>query len=243
MTAPDRAAPPPMIYAADALDSYLHCGRQYEYGRVFGFDARITPGVVGQYSRCLWGVLWAVVADGLAAHGARARFAAAWTEAAIPETEPYAPIYRAAGERAVTHAADIVAAGNATAPHWTVALPNGRHVALRPDCVLAPAGGMSPTVQWWRTGDPRTSHLDHNRLALYHAAARAAFPGMEPTVQIVYLASGKVASVDYRKIWQRNSLTRYANAIERLERGLFSPNRDDYHCPRCPYYLICPREA
>ena len=96
-----------------------------------------------------------------------------------------------------------------------------------------------PTVTRFRTGRPTSSEADSNIYAIYQTAVEKAFGG-KGKLKIYYLSTGHTEEVNMtkRKVATRQGY--YEAAMKGILAGQFPPSADDWTCPRCPHYFICP---
>jgi hypothetical protein len=248
--APDSAvAPSPLpVFTARSLDTYLTCPRKYYYEEVLQLTATREDTAYLQMHICVYRVLsWLVEEAGhgheVASAEAAARLADAWGNGG-PREHPYESLYRAAADdliaRAVRHARGRV--GRSSQPDWVLTLPHGR-VTLTPDRVelIEEDGAATVVVQRVRTGRPTASEAAKRIYALYHAAAAAAHPGATPRVEIAYLATDVVEAVSSKPQTIALRVAQYDEAMAGILRGDFEASPDEYVCPRCAHYFVCPQ--
>jgi len=235
------------VFTAGALDTYLTCPRKYYYEEVLQLTATREDTAYLQMHTCVHRVLrWVVEETGqgraVAAADAAARLADAWRDGG-PREHPYEAIYRAAADdlvaRAVHHAARR--RGRSSQPDWTLTLPHGR-VTLTPDHVevIEEGGATTVVVQRVRTGRPSSSEAAKTIYALYHAAAAVEHPGATPRVEIAYLATEVIEAVSARPQTIAARVAQYDEAMAGILRGEFPASPDEYVCPRCAHYFVCP---
>ena len=251
---PDDAAPeddpvssPLPVFTVGALNTYLTCPRKYYYEEVLQLAGTREDTAYLQMHGCVYRVLrWMVEETGrghtVAAAAAAARLADAW-EAAGPREHPYEALYRAAADRLVAQAVQHTERrrGRSSQPDWTLTLPHGR-VTLTPDHVevIEEAGGTTVVVQRVRTGRPSSSEAAKPIYALYHAAAAAEHPAATPRVEIAYLATAVIEPVSAKPPTITARVAQYDAAMAGILRGDFRPSPDEYVCPRCAHYFVCP---
>lgn len=235
------------VFTARALDTYLTCPRKYYYEEVLQLTATREDTAYLEMHTCVYRVLrWLMEEAGrghsVVAAEAAERLADAWREAG-PRHHPYEPLYRAAADdliaRAVQHAGRRH--GRSAQPDWTITLPHGR-VTLTPDHVevIEEGGATTIVVQRVRTGRPSSSEAAKTIYALYHAAAAAEHPGATPRVEIAYLATEVIEAISAKPQTIAARVAQYDEAIAGILRRDFPASPDEYVCPRCAHYFVCP---
>jgi ATP-dependent DNA helicase UvrD/PcrA len=250
----DDAAPeatpvpsPLPVHTERALEKYLTCPRRYYYEEVLqltgaGEDTAYLKMHTSVYRVLRWIAEETGQGRAVASVDASARLADAW-RAGGPRDHPYAALYWAAAEdlvaRALQHAARR--RGRSSQPDWTLTLPHGR-VTLTPDHVelIEEDGTTTVVVQRMRTGRPSSGEAAKRIYALYQTAAAAEYPGGTPRVEIAYLATDVIETVSARPRTIETRVAEYDEAMAGILRGDFRPSPDEYRCPRCAHYFICP---
>lgn len=249
--APPNVGNPPVVspvpvFAAELLDLYLKCPRQFFYEYELGLSGRREDSAYVQFHRCVYAVLrWMhdERSEGRSVDEstALAHLAEKW-ERNGPQDHAYEAIYRTQARLMILRALGRITPvhGRVARPEWVVPLPHGR-VTFTPDHVeVSEASGAVPLVQRLRTGRPSKDEEDKDIYALYQVAARAAFPDTSPTVEIAYLSGDVTTPVHLSARKLQNRLDRYDAAIVGIQQGMFSPQPSERECPRCPHYFICP---
>lgn len=235
------------VFAARTLDKYLICPRKYYYEEVLQLTATRDDTVYLEMHTCVYRVLGWIVEE--AASGrtvqpgvAMGRLADAWADGG-PSGHPYEGLYRSAAEqlvnRALAHAERRI--GRKSQPDWTVTFPHGR-VTLTPDNVeiIEEGGTVTVVVQRVRTGRPSSSEATKPIYALYHAAVESEHPGATPRVEVAYLATETIEVVRAKPQTISSRAAQYGEAIVGIIGGYFPARPDDFVCPRCAHYFICP---
>ncbi|MGI8546813.1 MAG: UvrD-helicase domain-containing protein [Gemmatimonadaceae bacterium] len=237
------------VFSARVLDTYLQCPRKYYYEEVLHLSATRDDTAYLEMHTCVYRVLRWMVDEGTGgrtvdATAAADRLAQVWAEAG-PKAHPYEAIYRAAAEqlvaRAVDHTERTRGRGRSSQPDWVISFPYGR-VTVTPDHVevVGEGSGASVVVQRMRTGRPSSAETAKPIYGLYHAAAEAAHPGVTPRVEVVYLAAETIDVVTAKPQTIRSRAALYGDAIEGILQDEFPARVDDFLCPRCAHYFICP---
>lgn len=237
-------APASEPYAAEDLEVYLRCPRQFYYECVLGLTRRREDSGYVDFHRCVYRVLrWMaeVRASGRPVDeaAALAYLAEDW-EVHGPLEHPYEELYHRSAVSLVERAArrPFTSQGSITRPEWKVPVPFGV-IRFVPDHVEVLDDG-SEIVERLRTGRPTKRETDKNIYALYIKAAQAAKPRVRRTVQVRYLSTDQVDQIDLKPRTIQTRLNHYNAALRGILCQEFPPKPDVRTCPRCPYYFICP---
>ncbi len=231
-------------FAAEDLDVYIRCPRQYFYESVLGLNRRREDSGYVEFHRCVYRVLRWMAEERASGNpvdetAALAYLAEVW-QVQGPEEHPYKELYRASAVELVEMAVrrPYTSQGSAVRPTWEVSVPHGL-IRLTPDHVEVLSDG-SEVVERLRTGRPTKSEVGKDIYALYVTAAQEAEPRVPRSVQVRYLSADQVDPVDPRPGPIKTRLDRYNEAIKGILREDFSPKPSDRICPRCPHYFVCP---
>lgn len=244
------AAVPP--FDAHLLDRYRTCPRQYGYDYVWGFRERLAASAYMRFTRCTRIVLAEVAGarpgERLDEQAALTRLADLWATTGPPVDHPYARLYHRRAEKTVCAA--VQAAPGVTHNSYLVDLPEGYRVRVTPDAVVTTDSTVTVTRWSMRTKDDR----DDDFYGLYATVARtlAHESGKTWAVETRHLVgnteplpvrSAKNINGQERDRWVETRLGHYAEAIAGVIAGKYPAKPDDFGCPRCPYYFICPGAA
>lgn len=229
------------------LDTYLRCPRQYYYDYDLGLKDALETIPYARFYRCV-----SVIVDDLrtsAINGnpvevadARQHLAEVWQNQG-PVDHSLAAVFYSQAEAIIFHAASFLShlACPISRPEWKLSL-DGKSLYIRPDLVEERLinNDRQTVVTCFKRRRPTKSEADKNIYALYQEAAARSFPTTPIQIQILWLATGdiEVVSMSNQKIKTR--LNRYQTAIAGIVKSDFAQNPDDFLCPRCPYYFICP---
>ena len=241
-TAEPEAASEP--YAAEDLEVYRRCPRQFFYECVLGLSRRRKDSGYVEFHRCVYRVLhWMaeVRASGNPVDEATAvaYLAEVWEEQG-PLEHPFEELYSTSAVSLVRRAArrPFTSQGAAARPQWEVRVPLGL-IRFVPDHVEILSDG-SEVVERLRTGRPTKSEVGKDIYALYVTAARSTEPLVRRTVQVRYLSADQVDLIDLNRRTINTRLNHYNDAIRGILHQDFSPQPNDRTCPSCPHYFICP---
>ncbi len=237
-------APASEPFAAEDLDVYIRCPRQYFYESVLGLNRRREDSRYVEFHRCVYRVLRWMAEERASGNpvdetASLAYLAEVWQEQG-PEEHPYKELYRASAVDLVEMAArrPYTSQGSATRPTWEVSVPLGL-IRFTPDHVEVLSDG-SEVVERLRTGRPTKSEVGKDIYALYVTAAQEAEPRVRRRVQVRYLSADQVDPVGLNPGPINTRLNHYNEAIKGILRDDFSPQPTDRICPRCPHYFVCP---
>jgi superfamily I DNA/RNA helicase len=249
---PGSDTPPPVPalaraggeHAAEDLDQYLRCPRQYLYQRILDLSGAREDTAYVDFHRCVYHVLrWMNHRpDGTAfptAPEAIAELEAVWRERG-PVTHPYNGLY---WEAAVDFVRNAVARGERTTSSsapvtWKVPRPGGTKIVVRPDHVDVTADRV--VVRRLRTGRAPKEVKADPIFGLYHAAAAAAHPGTNVQLETHFLTGDETVPIELNSKTVNNRLQKYDDAIAAIAAGHFPADpKDERGCPRCPQYFIC----
>jgi hypothetical protein len=223
------------------------CPRKYYYEEVLHLTATRDDTAYLRMHRCVYGVLRWVVEETSAGRSvdpgvAASRLDDLWAEDG-PKGHPYETLYRTAADqlvaRAIAHT--MGQRGRTSQPDWTLTLSHGR-VTFTPDHVeiIDENGAVTVIVQRMRTGRPSSSESDKAIYGLYHAAAESEHPGAVPRVEIAYLSTETIEQLSGKPRTIASKVEKYERALIGILRGDFRATPDDFGCPRCAHYFICP---
>ena len=231
-------------FAAEDLEVYIRCPRQYFYESVLGLSRRREDSGYVEFHRCVYRVLRWMAEERTSGNpvdeaAALAYLAEVWQEQG-PEEHPYKELYRTSAVNLVERAAKrpYTSQGSATRPTWEVSVPLGL-IRFIPDHVEVLSDG-SEVVERLRTGRPTKSEVGKDIYALYATAAQMAEPRVRRRVQVRYLSADQVDPIDLRPGPINTRLNHYNEAIRGILCEDFSPQPSDRICPRCPHYFVCP---
>ena len=244
---PVTAAEPALAiepYAAEDLEVYRSCPRQFFYQCVLGLGRRREDSGYVEFHRCVYRVLrWMgeerASGSTVDEAAALAYLAKVWEEQG-PREHLFEELYRSSADDLVKRAArrPFTSEGTAARPQWEVAVPLGR-IYFTPDHVEVRSDG-SEVVERLRTGRPTKSEMRKDIYALYVKAAQNAEPRVLRTVKVRYLSADQVDTVDLSSRTINTRLNHYNDAIRGILRKDFAPQPNERNCPRCPHYFICP---
>ena len=226
------------VHKAEDLDQYIRCPRTYLYQRILDLSGARDDSAYVQFHRAVYSVLrWMGEVDAATAvsrEKAAARLDDAWEELG-PVDHPYATVYRNAADDIVKRAVARRAggAGNTRCRLADRAAGSEDKVAARP----RREGVDGPIVRRLRTGRP-PKKIEDDIYALYLCATKQELA--EAKVEALFLTTDEAVPVSMTDKTIANRLAKYDAAISGIRKGLFPAKPDDWACPRCPQYFICP---
>lgn len=234
----EQVAVPPAedAFSLGLIELYRHCPRSYFYQVELG----LAPGKEWDYKLmrdCVYRTF-----DRLAEGGGRpseeealACLDEVWAEVG-PRQSPYEQLYLETAQQMVRQPLRDPQVRGVTRPAWEVALEEGR-VRFDADWLVQMADGRH-VAQRIHTGRRPQGHSDDPVEGLYYQAAQE--QGI--TAEALYLTDGTVVPIAYeghRKVG--TALGKFNKAMSGILRRDFPPEPDDeWRCPRCPFYFICP---
>jgi hypothetical protein len=172
---------------------------------------------------------------------ASAELAEVWSISG-PREHAYEDFYRASAEAMVGMAVErATKSGKPLAPPtWEVSLSNGK-VIVAPDFLEEDprASKDHRVVLRFRTGRPSGEEQDDDIDAIYQTASEIAY-GPKGRVEVMYLSTGETRAITMSRKKIDNRLDKYDAAIAGICSGMFPASPDEWVCPRCPHYFICP---
>lgn len=238
----------PEMFSVRALDTYLKCPRKFLYQEAFALRSTREDFGYLDLHRCVQRLQrWLAEEAGRGVVVDRAtaaeRFAVEWHETGLLD-HPYESLYRGVAEALFATALDdaMRRRGRVTVsrPEWTLPLSNGT-VSVVPDQVdlTDEQGNPAVVVRRVKTGRPTKSESDKDLYALLQEAAVREH-GSVARVEISYLATGETEPVELTKKKIKSRIEKYDEAMAAISRGEFPSKPDDYECPRCAHYFVCP---
>jgi DNA helicase II / ATP-dependent DNA helicase PcrA len=227
-------------YEVDDLDQYLTCPHQYFAEHILGLSGRREDSAYVQFHRSVYAVLrWLAneqaggrVVDDVTA---QQQLAESWARQG-PLDHPYEAIYRESANQMVARAVQPRAGSIGPGPRgvYEIPLEHGR-IKFTPDHVDQRENGHT-VLQRQRTGRISTDEKKKNIYALYQWAAGQSASRAE----ITSLSSGAVEDISLPPSSMKTRLAAYDAAMAGIQAGAFVPKPDEFVCPRCPHYFICP---
>jgi len=234
------------VFKVRDLDVYIGCPRKYHYERVLGLGGKREDSAYVQFHQCVYRVLhWMgnerSEGNPIDRGKASAVLAEVWSVAG-PREHVYEDFYRASAEAMVGMAIEraTISGKPLTPPTWEVSLPNGK-VSVAPDFLEEDprASKDHRVVLRFRTGRPSGEEPDDDIDAIYQMASDDAY-GPKGRVEVMYLSTGETRAISMSRKKIDNRLDKYNAAMAGICSGIFPASPDDWVCPRCPHYFICP---
>jgi DNA helicase-2/ATP-dependent DNA helicase PcrA len=225
-----------------ALETYASCPRRFYYEEVLELDARETATPFLRFQSALhaslaWLRTTASPADRQA--GSVARLAQDWEQLG-PRGHAFEGVYRAAAETMLATAVQLMS-GPQLPADVSLTLAGGLRVTSRADHVASSSNGI--LIQRLKAGRLSKDESHKARYAVLQAAIRDQNRGVVVEFEHVSLLTGERR----QKTMPPKKLDAELAALEQvfadIQRGRFAAKPDDFKCPRCPYYFICPAHA
>jgi superfamily I DNA/RNA helicase len=225
-------------WPVQALETYRECPRRfyYEYVLELGGDGARSP-YRSFYAalRSSIGALRELPTPDARRQASADRLAAEWNERG-PTGDKLEGLYRAAAEQMVDRAIDLLE-GRCLPTDLSFSLAGGVIITCRADHVGETGGGI--LIRRLKAGRLASRETDRARYVVMQAAIRKAHGG-KVRFEHASLLDGerKDKTSTQKKI--ETELQALRDAVGGIAAGEFPPDPDDYRCPRCPYYFICP---
>lgn len=245
------ASVPPESDVADAraseplkistLEQYANCPRRYFYDHVLGLDAwsptvpkAIVLGLIRHSLRSLPAGLSVDEQMTMASEN----LTKAWREKAFAR-EPQAEVYLDTALRMLKNAFRDVVPGEA---HHGVELGvetrRGRLLVLADRVTLTPDNSV--VVERFRANHLSAREGQKEIYGILAKAGAAAHPDRRVRLQTVFLPSGERRNIDPQEKAMSKAREKYEEDATGIIGRRFEPNPDDWFCPGCAYYFICP---
>lgn len=238
---PTLPPPPRDRYEERELTLYRLCPARYRYEFIEGLHGVRDDAAYISFHRCVYvtvGWLEAQRVQGLPVdHAAgQQRLEEEWATRG-PMGHPFEAYYRRTANEMVAAMVGAIQAEAGTYDSQEWAIPIGdKFVTVKPDrVVIEPSGAIR--VQRIRTGRKTKSEPDNPIYALLRRGAAARYQGRSVRVESFYLATGETVPVAPRD--DVKLIEQYAEAIEGIEQGVFTPKPDARRCPNCQCYFMC----
>lgn len=227
-------------WPARAIETYLECPRRFYYDEVIGLrgSASLTPFL--QFQSALHNTLAWLRGSGTTPSeertaGLTEHLAADW-ERFGPRGHAFESIYRTAAEDMLATAITLMQGSNLPVE---LSLDSGKVVVTsRADQITAEADGI--VVRRFKAGKLAKSEKGKLRDAVMQVAARKQYPAQNVHFEHVSLVSAERRREKSTPRALEDEIMKIKRAFRDIEAGRFEPNPDDFRCPRCPYFFICP---
>jgi superfamily I DNA/RNA helicase/Zn-dependent peptidase ImmA (M78 family) len=226
-------------WPAQALETYLECPRRFYYADVLGLgglEARTPYRRFQSALRASIGWLRETTSEETRRQGAGARLAADWEEKG-PREPGLSTLYRAAAERMLAMAMKLMSG---------TMLPTELSLTLRGDIVITSnadhvrSGGDGIVIQRLKAGALAAKEGRKARHVVAQAALQRKHPGLPVQFQHVSLEDGKTQDTTLNARKLDEELLKLGETFDSIRAGAFAPEPDDFRCPSCPYFFICP---
>lgn len=228
--------PAPGLTARDVED-YERCPRRFYYERVAGLRGDLIESTYLAVHQCLLRVIEAAreSAPPLAETVVTEIFEAAWLESGLVD-HMYEQPYRGLAETMLASLRPLLARGLAR-PEPTMVRLGSVMVEVQPDQVDQEGGGA--TLRTIRSGRPTSSELDRlaNTLMLMAAAQDH---GLSAQVESFHVSTGETTVISQTPAKLKNRIESSTEIAAAIRRGEYPPKIDDWYCPRCRFFFMCP---
>lgn len=231
---PEPAAP---ALTARDVEDYERCPRRFYYQRVAGLRGDLVESTYLAAHQCLLQVIAAARESEtpLAEAAVTEIFETAWLESSLVG-HVYEQPYRALAETMLASLRPLLARGLARPAAIMVRL-GSVEVEVQPDQVDAGAGGA--TLRTIRSGRPTSTELDRLANTLMLMAASQDH-GLGAQVESFHVATGETTVISQTPAKLKNRIDISTEIAAAIGRGEYPPKVDDWYCPRCRFFFMCP---
>jgi DNA helicase-2/ATP-dependent DNA helicase PcrA len=167
--------------------------------------------------------------------GLATRFASDWEQFG-PHGHAFESIYRAAAEQMIATAMKLLQGSNLPVE---LGVQNGKVLAISSaDRITMEADGI--IIRRLKAARLAREEKGKLRHALLQIAAQKQYPQHKVFLEHVSLVSSERQRENFTDRKLKNEMERLKTALQGIEAGRFEPQPDDFRCPRCPYFFICP---
>ncbi len=244
--------------SASAIETYQMCPRRYAYSKIYRFQTE--EGAYQLFRQATQKTLEALQKNLLEANGAegaeenrearlltemeaRALYTHYWQELG-GHTSPFASFYEQHGHEIIESVRSKLAESKAVTwelhPNFVVEVA-GKTIHVPVDRVEAAAEAGKP-VKFVRThfGKRKEKPTAEARELLYARAYRQQHPGQNVELHYHNLSTDETLPITLTEKREQSLHDEVEQAILGLERNEYPAKPDPFHCPTCPFFLICP---
>lgn len=234
-----KEPPAPTLTARD-LEDYDRCPRRFYYERVVGVRGDAVESPYRAAHRCLLQVIEAARESSapLSEDAITEIFQNAWAESGLID-HLYEQPYRDLTQTMLTSLRPLLARGLGKPAPIIVRL-GATDIEVHPDQVEA--GGAGTVLRSIRSGRPSSTEPDRLANSLLLKAAEQSH-GARATVESYHVATGETTSIVQTLAKLGNRIENSTEIAAAIGRGEFPPKSDDWQCPRCRYFFMCPAPA
>tara|TARA_R110002124_G_scaffold267777_3_gene435195 strand:+ start:64371 stop:67724 length:3354 start_codon:yes stop_codon:yes gene_type:complete len=234
--APLKQPSAPTLTARD-IEDYERCPRRFYYERIVGLRGDAVESTYRAAHRCLLQVIDAARESStpLTEDAITEIFQTAWSESGLVD-HVYERPYRELTQTMLSSLRPILARGLGKPVPIVVRLGT-TDIEIHPDQVEIGAAGT--TLRSIRSGRPSSTEADRLANSLLLKAAEQ-MHGSRTSVESFHVATGETTSVTQTPAKLRNRLESSAGIAAAIGRGEFPPYNDDWQCPRCRFFFMCP---
>ncbi|HMJ08192.1 MAG TPA: PD-(D/E)XK nuclease family protein, partial [Pyrinomonadaceae bacterium] len=227
-----------------ALDKYLRCPLSYFYQNVIGLSSKREDTAYLEFHRAVYRTIGMLkdlreAGESITDEVAQEVFEAEWEDKG-PKEHFLAELYKASAQEMVGNAAEHMReSAGAIVSEYRLAIEGGE-IDVSFDLAQFPDEGGPILIQRMRTGRPTKKEADKDIYGLLIKAGEELGNGAHPQVETVYLRDKSAVPVIMSDDKVSNRIAKYESVIKNIADGRFRAKEDDYDCPRCPQYFICP---
>jgi len=233
--------PPPeprQSWPAQAIETYVECPRRFYYDEVVQLRGSQSPTPFLQFQSALHNTLAWLRTTTLHEQrkaGLASQLAGDW-ERFGPKEHAFEAIYRSAAEHMLNTAITLLEGSNLPVE---LSLESGKVVVTsRADQITIETDGI--VVRRFKAGKLAKSEKAKLRHAVMQMAAKRQYPGQQVHFEHVSLISAERRREKSKAGALEEEIANIQDAFREIEAGHFEPKPDEFRCPRCPYFFICP---
>jgi DNA helicase-2/ATP-dependent DNA helicase PcrA len=229
-------------WPATAIETYISCPRRFYYEHILGMDrsAVATPYLnLNKAVRSTIAWMQSSVSDEERKMGVEARFAADWEQSGL-RGHALETIYKTAAKAMLTTAGELVTGASLT-DELTFRVNGDVSISCRADHVVrTPA-----SIEIFRFKLSRLTGTEKSKIryGVIQAALRQRYPDVSVEFEHVSLLSGERRWATLQGKRLAAEIKKLTEAIEGITSGGFEAAPNDYDCPRCPFFFVCPTHA
>jgi hypothetical protein len=226
-------------WPARALETYLDCPLRFYYAEVVQLGGSETATPFLRFQSALHASIgWLRETSSLEERqtGMSARLAEDWEQIG-PQGHAFENIYRAAAEKMLATAMRLMD-GASLPTEVTLTIGGDVIVTCRADHIASSTEGI--LVRRFKAGRLAKKETMKARYAIMQAALRRQNLGMSVKFEHVSLLSGERRETTISPNKLAAEISKLERAFTDINAGRFNPVPNDFKCPRCPYYFICP---
>lgn len=225
-------------WSARALEAYLDCPRRFYYDEVIDLGGKESSAPYLQFQSALHKTLaWlreTPLTDSRKA-SLPAQSANDWEQFG-PTGHAFESIYRAVAEHMIRTAVELMQGSSLPVELGVrdgsiVVTSTADRISVEPDGIV---------IRRLKAAKLAKDEKAKPHHALLQIAAQNQYPGHKIHFEHVSLVSGERQRENLSAKKLASEMDKLSGALRSISAGHFEPEPDDFRCPRCPYFFICP---